>query len=81
MLNAHGWVRGCSPAPSPLLCVDLPGSPLPQRGEGASTSAAAFGYAAITVTPQNYRDGIVKRRPGDGWVGACVDGVCSGAVV
>ena len=28
-----------------------------------------------------YRDGIVNRRPGDCWVGAWVDGVCSGAVV
>jgi len=28
-----------------------------------------------------YRDGMVSRSPGAGWLGACVLGVCSGAVV
>jgi hypothetical protein len=46
--------------------------------------ARRLGTAGVVLSrsQQNaYRDGMVSRSPAAGWVGACVLGVCSGAVV
>src|SRR6266705_2807469 len=40
-LNKHGWVRGCSLTPHPVLAVEPPPMPSPARGEGANASACA----------------------------------------
>jgi hypothetical protein len=47
----------------------------------APANAERRAFCCLDRDGMLYRDGIVSRSPGAGWVGACVLGVCSGAMV